>query len=418
MPVARIITASPADCEELRRQLTTAGYSVKFAAPNEEFTDADIVVAAANVHRDYALQYAAEVAAEAGADIIVAPGVVAGSVESVRTPLAHDPDTPVAPDRVEPAAGVLFGTANEVKSAFSDAREGVREAFGKFSARAGDLSRQVKQKLDLAAERRRLEHEQREIEREEQRRVLQQQRMEAEARMAAEREQLRAQRQAELERSRREQEEMRRAMELERTRLATEQAAQTPAPPSLVEPAIPVPPPVITPVATPRPVAPAMRRPAPRPRPAVRRAPSRDRRFQKAAFVASIVALVAMVGFAVAMNIHPSSPIPHSMVQNPVQEKSPFGAASITPTTTSTGVAARTVARPVAALPQHDAAPVAKPTPQSTKPSPNRARHRAAADDYVADDEVVVHHYGQTAQQKHPPSAQTRAGIRRYSDRD
>ena len=146
----------------------------------------------------------------------------------------------------------------------------------------------------------------------------------------------------------------------------------------------------------------------------------RDRRLQRAAFIASIAALLVMLGFAAALNIHPGSPMPHSMVQNPVQEKSPFGAASITPATSLAGVAAKPAAKPVAqtTMPQHDAAPAPVQKPAAAKPSPGRARHRAAADDYVAEDEVVVHHYGQAAtQQKHPPSTQTRAGIPKYTDR-
>ena len=41
MPVARIITNTPAESEELRRQLIAAGYSVKFAAPDEDMLDSD-----------------------------------------------------------------------------------------------------------------------------------------------------------------------------------------------------------------------------------------------------------------------------------------------------------------------------------------------------------------------------------------
>lgn len=423
MPVARIITTSPAESEELRRHLTAAGYSVKFAAPDEEFTDADIVVAAANVHSDYALQYAAEVAAEADADVIVAPGVVA------RTPAALDRErvAQTAPDANLPAAGILFGTANDVKEAPADSGAGIRETLGDYTARLGGLWNQLKHKRDLAAERKRLDREHREIERDEQRRVLQQRRAESEARMAVEREQLRARRQAEQERIRLEQEQIRRAMDQERARMTAERermaqmsslpASQPPAVPASVEPrpaAPAVTPPIVQPARTSpvrRPARPAQRRPA-------RRTLTRQHRFQKAAFIASLVALVAMVGFAVAMNIRPSAPIPHSMVQNPVQEKSPFGAASITPATTTSGPAVKPVAKPVSrpALPQSDASP-AKPGTQPTKPSPSRVRRRAAGDDYVAQDEVIIHHYG-TQPAKHPPATQTRAGVRRYSDQD
>src|SRR3954469_19771422 len=147
MPVARIITTSPAASEELRRQLTAAGYSVKFAAPDEEFSDADIVVAAANVHVDYALQYASEVAAEADADVIVARGVVPGSREDASPPVMAPPQIvtevssvpePETQKSAAPAAGVLFGTAHDLKAALSDSRAGVTETLDTYRARVGD----------------------------------------------------------------------------------------------------------------------------------------------------------------------------------------------------------------------------------------------------------------------------------------
>ncbi len=427
MPVARIITTSPAEVEELRRQLTAAGYSVKFAAPDEQFSDADVVVAAANVHRDYALQYASEVADEAGADVIVAPGVVAGSAERWERALSPPTQVPQRDDREmaraqeSTAAAVASGTAQEVKSALSETRDGMRETLGTYSTRVGDAWQAFRQKRELAAEEKRLERERREMEREEQRRILQQQRLEAEARMAAERERLRVQRQAEQERLRREQEEMRRAMEEERARIAAERErlAHLQAPgsagvsPATLRPDVtPVAPVMAAPV---RPVMTPSRRPAVHGHhPVARRAGGRDQGFQKAAVVASVLALVAMVGFAIAMNMHPSSPMPHSMVQNPVQEKSPFGAASITPAATTVNPPAPAAPVTRAPLPQRDGPAHAEPAPKATKPSPSRTR-RAARDNYVAEDEVIVHHYGDTAQ-KHPAAAQTQAGIRRYSD--
>ncbi len=447
MPVARIITTSPAETEELRRQLTAAGYSVKFAAPNEEFSDADIVVAAANVHVDYALQYASEVAAEADADVIVAPGVVAGSAEQwekALSPAAQVPQVvePAPAHKSETPADALFGTTLEIEDAQPDSGAGIRETLGDYGARIGGFWEQLKQRRELAGERKRLEREQRAVEREEQRRVLHQKRIEAEARMAAERERLRAQRRAEEQRLRREQEEMRRAIEQERTRVADEQkrlaleevlsrAAECQrvamqqeraraAERERLVPAPVSPPPIVAPSPVVRPTiaAPVRRAPIPR-RLAARRPAGRDRRLQRAAFIASVAALLVMLGFAAALNIHPSSPMPHSMVQNPVQEKSPFGAASITPATTTPGPAAKPAVKPVA----HPAPPAeaARPATQPAKPSPGRTR-RAQRDNYVAEDEVIVHHYGQTATQqtaaqpKHPPSTQTRAGIPKYTD--
>jgi hypothetical protein len=245
------------------------------------------------------------------------------------------------------------------------------------------------------------------MERAEQRRILQQQRLEAEAQVAAERERLRARRQAEQERLLREQEEMRRAMDEERARLAAERERMAQAP--IVPPA-----PVLSPPVAPRVTSPTRRSVASGYRPAARRASRRDRRFERAALVASIVALLAMLGFAIAMNLHPTSPMPHSMVQNPVQEQSPFGTARTAPATTT--VKPPTSARPAAhaSLPQKNASPA--PARNTAKPSPGRTR-RTSRNDYAANDEIVVHHYGTAAtQQKHPSATQTRAGVRKYTD--
>ena len=400
MPVARIITTSPAHSDELRRQLTAAGYSVKFAAPDEEFSDADIVVAAANVHVDYALQYASEVASEADADVVVARGVAPGSQQQT-SPTVPLVAAPVQAERLRDAAPktLLPKTTDRLPA---KRQAGLVETLETYRARAGEAWLAFRQKRELVAEQKRLHHEQREAQRTEARRALQERRRVEEARLAAERERLRVQRQAEEERLRREQEEMQRAMAAEQARLEAEKAR--------------VPEPVIvaksTPATVERVTALPPRRPAARAhRPITRRTSGRDRRFQRAAMIASVVALVAMLGFAAALNIRPTSPLPNGMVQNPVQEQRPFGAAHITPATTTTPAASP---KPVAhsALPQRDAAPV---SPKASKPSPQRTR-RAARDNYVAEDEVVVHHYG--AAQKHPPVAQTQAGVRKFSDRE
>jgi hypothetical protein len=433
MPVARIITSTPADCEELRRQLTAAGYSVKLAAPDEEFDDADIVVAAANVHTDYALQYASELAVEAGADVIVAPGVVAGS--SVPAPRGEE-RIPAKPQYKSdaPATGVLLSTAQEFKSAIAEGGQSIRETLGGYTVRLRQGWESRKQQRAIDAEQKRLEREQREYERQQREFALRQQRAAAEAQMAAERERLRLQRAAEEQRLRREQEERRAALEAERARLAAEAeraraeqervareaawvAQPTPAPAMPPEAPIAVAPVAAVPVTPPLPVArprAPVRRAVPRPRATIRRTSRRDQRFQRAALFASVVALLAMLGFAIAMNIHPGAPIPHSMVQNPVQEKSPFGAASITPATSSAKPA------PVQAV-SHTALPQRDATPATTaKPSPGKkpaAARRRASNNYVAEDEVVIHHYG-TTPAKHPPATQTRAGVPKYTDQD
>jgi hypothetical protein len=129
----------------------------------------------------------------------------------------------------------------------------------------------------------------------------------------------------------------------------------------------------------------------------VRRRVSRQRILRRATLAASVVALLAMIGFAAATRIRPEPPLPQDMVQSPVQQEVPFGPARIVPQTTP--------------------APTAAPSRPSGKPSPvpARARRKVARHGYVAEDEVIVHHYG-------PPRRQTTAqsrkndGIRHYSD--
>lgn len=465
MPVARIITRTPAESEELRRVLTAAGYSVKFAAPEEEFDDADLVVAAANVHYDYALQYASEVAAEAGADVIVAPGVVSALPANPKIVSGYPSDAYLTDSSLPPAA--LEQPPSPVISGESERDFGI-------VARATSVWQEFRHKRAIAAEAKRLEQERHAHERQERERQLREQRAAAEAQMVAERERVRVERAAEEERVRREQEELRaremeraraeaqsqrarmaveaeharaeqerawreqeqlRALEAERIRMeeerAREQREQVARDAALVAAAheVPVPTPV-TPVEPYVPaapvVSPATYHSAPArvpqlPRPATRRKPAhhvngRQKRFQRAALVASVVALAAMIALAILLNVHPSAPMPASVTNNPVQEQSPFGAASVgTPAgqPKPTQAQAARVSQPSkhAPLPQSDA-PAAP-----TKPSATTDRHiRRHRDNDIAQDEVIIHHYGQQPQPKHPPAAQTRAGVPKYTD--
>src|SRR3954467_2614101 len=107
-----------------------------------------------------------------------------------------------------------------------------------------------------------------------------------------------------LERVPGEQEGMRRAMQEERARLATAERERL-----AKQQVAPVTPPLVSqPLA--RRAAPPLRRPVARTRVTSSRRANRERRFQRAAVMASVVALVAMLGFAAAINIHPGAPIP------------------------------------------------------------------------------------------------------------
>lgn len=411
MSVARIVTESPEHCEELVRQLTFAGYTVKFATPDEEFDDADLVVSAATVHTDYALQYAAEVAHECGGQVIVAPGVVRGSEAAPAEPLAVPQETIEEPS------------------------ESVGDRLGSLTRRMQGRWQSIRDERALSREQKRLERERQAMEAEERRREALRVRAIEEARLAAERERARVERQAREAEAQRVAEEQRARAEAERERLAAEaariaaqreqirlamlaeedarrreaeaererQSMQTQAaPPEATAPVY-----LAAPVAEVEPAPPVAARPVSPQRPiGVKRRASRSHHLQRAVVAASVGALVLMIVFAIAINSGPRTPIPNGVANSTVQEESPFGPArSATPTAVPVvhaAVAVASHARPVATAPSKPAAA-----------HPSR-RTRRSDDADVAQDDVIIHHYGQ--QQTHPQSTHTRAGIPHYSD--
>lgn len=459
MPVARIISDPSADTSALRLRLEREGYSVEFAASRDAGAGADLLIEVESVDAARALDYAATLASASDAVVVVASGVVAAPIEEQRfapavaaEPVRAEDELPAANEPVatnhadadphEPTIdlrtgagavlGLLGNTASDFKSAISESGDGVRESLSEVKTRVGSVLDDLKRKRELAAEARRLERERAELEKEERRReqeLLQQQRMQAEMRAREERERLRreheAQRHAAMEAERARLAAEADRIRQERERIAAERAAAIPAPPIVsatpppqrIQPAEVAPgvwrgAPILQPRAqAPRSLRTSAAQRSPR-RSAVPRMSPRDQKMQRAAFIASVVTLVAMLGFAAFINLHPSSPISHSMVQNPVEEKTPFGPAQINQ--------AQNVAKPSPPPPQHAAA--ARTTlPQAEAPALSQhpatkpvRRHHRSADDVTAEDEVVVHHYGAPA--KRPPSTQQRAGVRRYSD--
>lgn len=262
----------------------------------------------------------------------------------------------------------------------------------------------------FAAERAHLAEEQRRAEAERLRLAEEQRRIEEERqRIAAE-----ARRRVEEERRRVAAEEQRQAEEARahEERLARER--QQAAPPvwsqSTAEIALPaatshadrVPPPTPTHPPTqvlqtphgPRRRAPRISRPA--------AAPDRRRQWEQAALFASVVALILMIGFALAMRQStPFSSSSNLLPQNAVEQQVPFGPATATPTANT--AAQRPRPQPVPVRNSAGAAP--------TKPSPAVVR-RTPREEYIAPDEVVVHHYPQ----RHPPAATNSAGVRHISD--
>lgn len=269
---------------------------------------------------------------------------------------------------------------------------------------------EAEQARRAAAEERRLREQElglrRQREEEERRRLIaEQQRLAAERAAEAEENRRRFEEQQRLaaERAAAEAEEHRRRFE-EQQRLAAERAAA-----EAERKVLPVPPQPATQTRDVDPVAAEMEARAaverrPRPRPAVRVRPRpvvsrRQRQWQRAALFASIVALVIMTGFALAMRQEtPFSPSSKLLPAGAVQEQVPFGPAS---------------AAPQQVMP----APVRVTTPQQrSAPRPATPRRERNRDSGVAQDEVIIHHYAP----RHPAAAKasTTAGVRHYSDMD
>ncbi len=408
MRVARIITSQQhgEDEDELKRQLQAAGDEVDVAAPGQAGAGrADLEVELQSVSAEQALDTALRLA-RGDADVYIAPGVLPQAPVPQAVPAVVVEQQAVVPEPMsEPSTAAEPQTQAEADPAAEEARgpslfQRVGTAWAERQQRAQERRLQRELRAREEDERRRQQalelqrrREQEERARVERLRVLR----EEMAREAT----LRAQHAREKEES-----ERRRAAELPRQvfrpapasdtqRLAAMEAQMQPA---ARVPAVRRP---ISPPAGPRRVAPPRRRIASR----------RERQWQWAALLASLVALMAMLGFAAAMNLHPVEPLPAQMLQNNAQQQVPFGAATITP------------AKPASVAPVRASAPAGRPTAVSPArkpaPRPSAAREKTVrssprahrSDNRVADDSVVVHHYAS------PNSAPAQsAEIRRYSD--
>ena len=174
---------------------------------------------------------------------------------------------------------------------------------------------------------------------------------------------------------------------------------------------------------SPAPVMP-QREPPPKPRivPRPHRRPTtRERQWQRAAFVASVTTLAAMVGFAIAANRHPLSPIPQALKLNEAQQQVPFGPARIDVTSAKMShVPAPALSlpsrngelggTPVGTLSRPSASPSQKPS--AARGLSKRPTRRTRVDD--DEDEVMVRHLRPRSTQKQ----NTASGVRHYSDQD
>jgi hypothetical protein len=437
MPLARIISSQHGtDESEIKRHLQATGYEVEVTAPGQGSSrvadlEIDLEYLTAAQAMDAALRMADD-----GADVFIAPGVV------------RQQSAPQSPPVIEQSA-IVPASAQQQPTA--EPQPNVEPANGNADLRGPSLLERVGavwEERQRRTEERRLERERQAREEDERRRhqaLELQRRREQEERARAEQERLereqmtreavlRAERARQIEES-----ERRRAAELPRQALRTAQPpdtqrlaameAQMQTAPAVRKGGLAAPKSPVAPkpgVAAPqRTAAAAPPRPASRPsapRAIVgppRRIPSpRDRQWQRATLLASLVALMAMLGFAAAMKLRPVEPLPSQMLQNNAEQKVPFGPATISPPVP----AAKTTPAPVATRPRATAvAPARKPAPRPSAAREKPVRHqspppraRRSANHLLAQDEVVVRHYPSASS---PTSQRTdTSGIRRYSD--
>jgi hypothetical protein len=152
-------------------------------------------------------------------------------------------------------------------------------------------------------------------------------------------------------------------------------------------------------------------------RPSRRMPSARERHWQRAALIASIATLAAMLGYAIAANMHPASPLPASIMKNGAEQQVPFGPARMDVSSAGRSAAVPRPGKPALSATE-GASQGAGISTTTSKPSaatraPRRQTRRPRAErNVVADDEVIVHHAPTSRLQR----AQTTSGVRRYSD--
>ncbi|MGZ4823630.1 MAG: hypothetical protein ACXVZT_03365 [Terriglobales bacterium] len=377
--------------------------------------------------------------------------------------LPDESEAPSISERESKEGGVIGHTVGQLGAALADGSAGVRDALSGVYKRVTESWSEFQQRRAETVQALRQERDQRALEREQERRrheVELQRQAEEKQRLLAQRERVAQERErvlreqmaqdsaqrAEQERAVREalaREAARRAeeahaaeperlrlaaLEAERLRVIREREAQRAAALAAERAARPrdvetLPPSRVSPVpalVTHAIVADAMPVSPPRLVPTGRRSSQRERQWQRAAFVASIATLAAMIGFAIAANRHPNSPLPASLMQNEAQQQVPFGPARMDVSTVGKAAGAGAA---VPALPRPSLTKQAAQAPSQVwqKPSAGKSasrrnrRHVPPSErDTSADDEVVVRHLQATPQAAQ--RAQKSSGVRRYSD--
>lgn len=97
MPLARVITRNPDDARELHQQLVERGYRVEYADPSALTAGpADLEIDLQRRPLDEALRLASEWAETSGADVYIAPG----ALPHVESRVANEPQDAIEPSRI------------------------------------------------------------------------------------------------------------------------------------------------------------------------------------------------------------------------------------------------------------------------------------------------------------------------------
>jgi len=443
MPLARIITRNPEDARALQQELAERGYEVAYADPSALIAEpADLEIDLDRVPLEEGLRLASHWAAENGADVYVAPGALPEIKQA--EPIASIPAQPreevgetaprgeVLRETITHAAGVFTDSLHETKEAVGQSFSDLKQRFAHDAeAQPSRLQRWSRALAERRAQRQELKARERDVARQmreehEQERARaaalarerqEQERLHAEARAREqqEHERIRAEALARQETLARQAREHREQQEREKARVealardAQQRRAREAAPrPAIVTGSVApvIKPPVLRPGA--RPVLERRSIPA-------RRLAQRDEgaEYWRGAFTgAAVVAAVLMIAWATLGTSHAPA-AGHSSGQ--IKQDVPFGPVTLTP---GAAPAKPATPAPTATQPAEPAPPTRSMTP-APKPAPVRTHRARRSSGGVADDEVIVHHFGAP---KPAPAATTsnttakNAGPKRITD--
>ena len=441
MPLARIITRNPEDARALQQQLIERGYEVAYADPSALIAEpADLEIDLERLPLDEGLRLASHWAAESGSNVYVAPGALPevkqtepiASISSQPREEVVDaaPRSEVLRETITHAAGIFADSMHETKEAVGQSFSDLKQRFAhdeqaqpsRLQRWSRALAERRTQRQELKAREREVARQMREEREQERARAAalarereEQERLHAEARAREqqEHERIRAEALARQETLARQAREHREQQEREKARveaLAREvherRAREAAARPAIVTGSVApvIKPPVSRPVA--RPVLERRSIPA-------RRLPQRDEgaEYWRGAFTgAAVVAAVLMIAWATLGTSHAPAA---GQGSGQIKQDVPFGPVTLTP---GAAPAKPATSAPVATQSAQPAPPARSVTP-APKPAPVRTHRARRSSGGVADDEVIVHHFGAPKPAPAPSNTTAKnAGPKRISD--